>query len=244
MRYCMADLKKISDDLVQGIGLRYVPVGVTLYTRGEQFPDGLHFTDERMKSYCQALVLAGTGSSFLLRKGQMGCTLGTSVLGFEEMANDLLDDGAFEKYEAGLFASEEASAATVLKSTYLPKGQTEAAFIAPLALFREPPHVVVFSADSEQIMWLLYAVNYEKGGAMNLPQSGGALGGCADITAWPMLKGLANVAFLGLGCRMKSSLDACHLMMGLPGAMLKMVHRHIRDMKKPISMLRKAQPGS
>jgi uncharacterized protein (DUF169 family) len=47
--------------------------------------------------------------------------------------------------------------------------------------------VVVFTADSEQVMWLLYAVNYDKGGRMNLPQSGGALGGCADITALPLL---------------------------------------------------------
>ena len=237
----MNDLKRISDDLVQGLRLVYVPVGVSLYRRGDPLPDGIEFGDERMKSYCQALVLAGRGSSFLLKKGQMGCTLGTSVLGFEEKAEDLLDDGAFEKYEAGLFASEEASAATVLKSTYLPKGETEAAYIAPLAAFQGFPQVVIFSADSEQIMWLLYAVNYEKGGAMDLPQSGGALGGCADITAWPMLNEKANVTFLGLGCRLKSSLDACHLMMGLPGTLLGTVHRHIHDMKKPIAMLRNAQ---
>ena len=180
----MPNLKKISDDLVQGLRLRYVPVGVFLYRRGEPLPDDLYFGDERMKSYCQALVLAGTGRSFLLRKGQMGCTLGTSVLGFEVMAEDLLDDGAFEKYEAGLFGSEEASAATVLKSTYLPKGQTEAASIAPLAVCKEIPQVVVFSADT---------------------------------TAWPMLEGLANVTFLGLGCRLKSALDACHLTDGPAG---------------------------
>jgi uncharacterized protein (DUF169 family) len=89
-------------------------------------------------------------------------------------------------------------------------------------------------------MWLLYAVNYEKGGKMDLPQSGGALGGCADITALPLLEGIPNVTFLGLGCRLKSAIDACHLMMGIPGSQLESVHAHVRDMAKPIAMLRNA----
>ncbi len=90
-------------------------------------------------------------------------------------------------------------------------------------------------------MWLLYAVNYERGGKMDLPQSGGALGGCADITAFPLLTGMPNVTFLGLGCRIKSALGPCHLMMGVPGSSLAMLHTHILDMAKPIAMLKKAR---
>ena len=102
---------------------------------------------------------------------------------------------------------------------------------------------MVFTADSEQVMWLLYAVNYDKGGRMDLPQSGGALGGCAAMTALPLLQGIANVTFLGLGCRLKSALDACHLMMGVPGTSLAALHRHVLDMAKPIAMLKKARDG-
>ena len=94
-----------------------------------------------------------------------------------------------EKYGVGLFDSEAAAAATIQQSTYLDKGKTRAALVAPLSTFTETPQVVVFTADSEQVMWLLYAVNYERGGKMDLPQSGGALGGCADITAFPLLTG-------------------------------------------------------
>lgn len=237
----MANLKTISDDITQSLGLKYLPVGVRLYKIQELTPANIPFTEDSLKSYCQALALAGQGRTLLLKKEQMGCKLGTSVLGFEEKAEDFLDDGAFEKYEVGLFASEEASAETILKSTYLPKGQTSAALIAPISSFQEMPRVVIFSADSEQVMWLLYAVNYEKGGAINLHQSGGALGGCSDITAWPLLKGQPNVTFLGLGCRLKSALDACHLMIGIPGDMLEIVHAHILDMARPIAMLKNAQ---
>jgi uncharacterized protein (DUF169 family) len=116
--------------------------------------------------------------------------------------------------------------------------------IAPLGAFDRLPQVVVFTLDSQQAMWLLYAVNYQKGGRMELPQSGGALGGCADITALPLLEGIANVTFLGLGCRVKSAIGPNYLMMGLPGAMIEAVHANVIAMAKPIAMLNKAQAAA
>jgi uncharacterized protein (DUF169 family) len=240
----MPDFKTIARDLQGALDLEYEPVGVALYQEGDVLPAGLSLTTENLKSYCQALALAGKGRVLLLDRHHQGCKLGTSVLGFE--AEDLerfLDDGVLEKYGVGLFATEEASAATIRESTYLEKGTTKAALVAPLATFTETPQVVVFTADSEQVMWLLYAVNYERGGRLDLPQSGGALGGCADITALPLLTGIPNVTFLGLGCRIKSALSHCHLMMGVPGSSLATLHTHILDMAKPIAMLKKAHAG-
>jgi uncharacterized protein (DUF169 family) len=240
----MPDLSVISHDLVRSLDLSYQPVGVSLFKQEDRLPPGIPLAEENYKSYCQALVLAGQGRTLLLKRENMGCKLGTSVLGMEEDMEAFLDDGVLEKYGVGLFATEEASAETLLKSTYLEKGKTQAALIAPLNVFHETPQVVVFTADSEQVMWLLYAVNYEKGGRQDLPQSGGALGGCADITAWPLLEGQTNVTFLGLGCRVKSAIDACHLMLGLPGSMLEAVHTNILAIAKPIAMLKNARSKS
>jgi uncharacterized protein (DUF169 family) len=236
----LTDYNKISQDLTQGLNLKYVPVGVTLYQSDQLPPVGIPETTENLKSYCQAVVLAGEGRTLYLKKEQMGCKLGTSVLGFEKDMEGFLDDGVLEKYGVGLFATEEASAETMLKSTYLEKGKTGSVLIAPLNAFSEPPQVVIFTADSQQVMWLLYAVNYERGGKMELPQSGGALGGCADITAWPILSDQPNVTFLGLGCRVKSAIDAGHLMMGIPGKILDKLHENILAMAKPIAMLNNA----
>ena len=237
----MNRFQNISQDLANSLSLQYEPVGVDLYQDSEALPPDIPFTQKELKSYCQALVLAGEGQSFLLAKEQMGCKLGTSVLGFEK-GKDMeayLDDGVLEKYGVGLFGNEEASAETILKSVYLEKGKTQAAFIAPLSEFQQRPQVVIFTANSEQVMWLLYALNYEKGGKMNLPQSGGALGGCSDITALPLLKGVPNITFLGLGCRLKSGIGSDHLMLGIAGDFLDMVDSHISDMSKPIAMLNK-----
>jgi uncharacterized protein (DUF169 family) len=239
----MHPFQRMSRDLSDGLELAYAPVGVTLFRDTDSLPADVPFASDAVKSYCQALVLAGEGRTLLLSKDQLGCKLGTSVLGFEADMEAFLDDGVLEKYGVGLYGSEEASAATILHSTYLEKGRTRAALIAPLAAFRDQPQVVVFTADSQQVMWLLYAVNYDRGGRMDLPQSGGALGGCADITALPLLQGIANVTFLGLGCRLKSGLDACHLMMGVPGSALAALHQHVLDLAKPIAMLRNARSG-
>lgn len=238
----MSRFDEISRDLVKNLNLQYVPVGVKLYMEKDPIPEDMPFTEENFKSYCQAVALAGKGQSLLLRKEQMGCKLGTTVLGFEADVEGFLDDGVLEKYGVGLFATEEASAETINKSIYLERGKTRASLIAPLSTFQDEPQVVVFTANSEQVMWLLYAANYEKGGRMELPQSGGALGGCADITAFPLLEGVPNVTFLGLGCRIKSAIDACHLMMGIPGSSIRGIHTHVLDMAKPINMLKNAQP--
>ena len=235
----MTDFQTISTDLVNKLQLQYKPAGIKIYTESDPLPDNISFTEKELKSYCQALILAGEGQTLLLGKEKMGCKLGTSVLGFEKDMEAFLDDGVLEKYGVGLFETEEASAATILKSTYLEKGKSRAALIAPLPAFDETPQVVVFTANSEQVMWLLYAANYEKGGKMDLPQSGGALGGCADITALPLLTGEPNITFLGLGCRMKSAIGPCDLMMGINGNDLERIHKHVQDMAKPINMLNK-----
>jgi uncharacterized protein (DUF169 family) len=238
----MADFAGIAQDLVNGLELHYAPVGVTLFKDDEAPPAGIPLAEENFKSYCQALILAGQGRTLLLKRENMGCKLGTSVLGMETELEAFLDDGVLEKYGVGLFATEEASAETLLKSVYLPAGKTSSVLIAPLPVFQNLPQVVVFTADSEQVMWLLYALNYEKGGRQDLPQSGGALGGCADITAYPLLEGKANITFLGLGCRIKSAVGPADLMLGLPGAQLAALHRHILAMRKPIQMLKNARP--
>jgi uncharacterized protein (DUF169 family) len=237
----VSELKEISRSLQQNLRLAYEPVGVTLYRRDEAVPAGLSFTPDNLKSYCQALVLAGQGRKLLLKRENMGCKLGTAVLGMEPDTEAILDDGILEKYGVGLFATEEASTRTIMDSTYLEKGKTQAVLIAPLSACPAEPQVAVFTATSEQVMWLLYAANYERGGRQDLPQSGGALGGCSDITALPLLTGLPNITFLGLGCRIKTGLDACHLMMGVNARDLPAVHAHIQAMAKPIAMLFAAQ---
>jgi uncharacterized protein (DUF169 family) len=235
------NFEKISLDLRKNLALEYEPVGVNLYKQDDLLPSEVPAFQGELKSYCQGIALAGKGKIFLVKKEHMGCKLGTTVLGFEDDVERYLDDGILEKYGVGLFASEKAASETILNSPCLEKGKTLAALIAPLSSFKEKPQVIVFTSNSEQAMWLLYAVNYEKGGRVELPQSGGALGGCADITVFPLVSGKANITLLGLGCRIKSALGPCSLMLGISGSDIETVHRHILALEKPIGMLTKAR---
>jgi hypothetical protein len=59
-----------------------------------------------------------------------------------------------------------------------------------------------------------------------------------------LLQGVANITFLGLGCRLKSAIEPCDLMLGAPGDRIEQIHAHIIDMAKPIAMLNKASSGT
>jgi len=59
-----------------------------------------------------------------------------------------------------------------------------------------------------------------------------------------MLKGIPNITFLGLGCRLKSSVEPCDLMLGAPGDHIENIHKHILDIAKPIAMLAKESAAS
>ena len=88
-----------------------------------------------------------------------------------------------------------------------------------------------------------HALNYDKGGRMDLPQSGGALGGCANHRPAPA-PGDPQRHFSGSGVPPKSGLDACHLMLGAPGDTLAALHQHVLDLAKPIAMLKNARTGA
>lgn len=99
----MSDLKSISQNLIENLCLRYEPAGVVLYKDGDPLPAEIPVTQKEYKSYYHALVAAGEGEVLLLEKAQMGCKLGTSVLGFEQNMGAFLDDGVLEKYGVGQF---------------------------------------------------------------------------------------------------------------------------------------------
>ncbi len=47
------------------------------------------------------------------------------------------------------------------------------------------------------------------------------------------------ITFLGSGCRLKSSIRPCDLMLRAPSHQLEKIHTHISDMTKPITMFNK-----
>ena len=57
----MEDFQTISNDLIKNLQLQYRPAGVSLYKESDLLPERTSFAEKELKSYCQAVVLAGEG---------------------------------------------------------------------------------------------------------------------------------------------------------------------------------------
>ena len=60
----MNKFQRISRDLVKRLSLRYEPVGVMLYKDTDVLSADAAFAKKELKSYCQALILAGEGGNW------------------------------------------------------------------------------------------------------------------------------------------------------------------------------------
>ena len=236
----------VTDRLKDMLGMNLEPVGVRLFASDEQMPPEVEAleSEQGLKSYCQGLTRAARGEVFFGGAAKLGCVLGTSTLGMEKSPEPLLDDAILEKYGVGLFETEEASRASVDGAVKFEAGENQSVLIGPLSRLPLEPQLVVLEVDPEQTMWLLYGANYKSGGGQQLPQSGGVAGGCADVTTLPLFEDAVNVTFLGLGCRLKSTIPHDHLLFGLPWKRLEEIVVSLEKMSKPMAMLAKARAGA
>lgn len=221
----------LSMDL-EPVGVRIFGAGDDLISAGEEIS-----VSEPVKSYCEGLTLAARGKTTYGGAHELGCSLGTITLGLEKNANAMLNDLVAEKYNAGLFETEEASRHSVAGAYRFDPEANQAALIAPLNRMTVAPQLVVLEVTPEQAMWVLYAANYKSGGPQMLPQSGGVAGGCADVTLLPIRDGSVNITFLGLSCRIKSGIPPTHLLVGLPAEKLEEITAHLEKMANPMAKL-------
>lgn len=219
------------------------PVGVRFYKPDDDVKDDVRklMAKQGVKSYCNAITLAARGTAFYAGVEKLGCKLGSSVLGLEDAPEPFLEANVKEKYNAGLYASEDASRVSIDGARKFNAGTYQSVLIGPLSELPDEPQVVILEVNPEEAMWLLYAANYKKGGIQALPQAGGVAGGCADVTVMPMEDGRVNMTFLGLGCRLKSSIPANRLLFGLPFSMLEDVVEHMERLANPIAKLAAAE---
>ncbi len=233
----------MADRLKNLLGMSLEPVGVRFFASGEDIPPEVRALEpeQGVKSYCQGLTRSARGEVFFGGAAKLGCVLGTSTLGLEKSPEPLLDDAILEKYGVGLFETEEASRASVDGALKFKPGENQAVLIGPLSRLPLEPQLVVLEVDPEQTMWLLYGANYKSGGGQQLPQSGGVAGGCADVTTLPLFEGVVNVTFLGLGCRLKSTIPQDHLLFGMAWDRMAEIVDHLEKMSKPMGMLAKAR---
>ncbi|MFP4116858.1 MAG: DUF169 domain-containing protein [Candidatus Aenigmatarchaeota archaeon] len=162
------NLEKRYDDLIKGKG---VPIGVKLLENKEEVGNKVMFPDKDL-GLCQVLkeVAVYEKTRGVSMENMGGCVIGSRVLGFEEIPDDLK-----ERWVNGFGYTEERFEELMEKTETLPVGDYEAAVMAPLREFDDlgmHPDSVVMVTDSSQVYLLLLGV-FDKTGQKTSPRVNG-----------------------------------------------------------------------
>jgi uncharacterized protein (DUF169 family) len=183
----MNELGALEEKLNYYLRLTTFPVAVKMIPEGTDLtPDQQNKRPSGLKlATCQGIGMARrNGQSFTLTGEDLSCAPGLIVLGFSKAIDFYQQGGICE----GMYTvSKEAGARTeaaVPKFSFL---KYKAIILAPLSRAKFEPEVVVIYGNSAQVMRLIQAALYKKGGTLISTASGRL--DCGDSIVQPMTSG-------------------------------------------------------
>ena len=203
--------KELAEKLKKVINLRSEPVAVKLIKNGESYPDG-YDVPEKQLSHCQSIMGARKGGKYRLPLSAQGCMVGAATLGMTDKP-EKVRTGEFH-FGIGIHETVESTAemiSTVTDIDYKVDGEV----ICPLKDADFEPDVVVFVDIPERIYWFEALHLRSKGGRIQYVTTPFQCA-CADITAYPVMKGQPNISLGCFGCRKKTDMAADELALGYP----------------------------
>lgn len=203
--------KELAEKLKKVVNLRSEPVAVKLIKEGESYPEGYEVPEKQL-SHCQAVMSARNGGKFMLPLSAQGCMVGASTLGMTEKP-EKVKTGEFH-FGIGIHETVESTAemiATVTDIDYKVDGEV----VCPLKDADFEPDAVIFVDIPERIYWF-EALHLRTGGGRVSYVTAPFQCACADITAYPIMKGQPNISLGCFGCRKKTDMKADELALGYP----------------------------
>jgi uncharacterized protein (DUF169 family)/NAD-dependent dihydropyrimidine dehydrogenase PreA subunit len=200
-----------SETLERVLGLRWKPVAITLVPVGAPLPP---VPQPRVKlRYCQSLMAARRGKSFLMPPQCHACPDGTTILGMTEIPPKLASGELYIRF--GKLASMDAARQMIAERPKLEERSVQATLVTPLSQAVLPPDVVAITAQPEQMMWLCMAASFYTGKRFDF-KVGGYNAQCVEVTLIPYTTGKINVSFGCYGCRASSDISDDLMFMGAP----------------------------
>jgi uncharacterized protein (DUF169 family) len=176
----MSDLKELYDTLQEYVRPQHLPLAIKMAKTPEEVPPRLRHPAKDMgfqSAICQGISMARRyGWALALTREDLSCPLAKVVFGFEE---------EISYYTEGLACAEmytenaTAGAVTEAQQPKFPYGAYHAILVAPLTRADFDPDVVVVYGNSAQVMRLVTAALYKRGGRITSSFSGRI--DCADI---------------------------------------------------------------
>ena len=218
--------EELSKKLKTTLGLEDSPVGVKLIKVGEELPE----IAERAEpiAYCASIYRARKGESILLGKDKHGCLLGAANLGLisvpEKIASGETHAGA------GLLTSPAAASRTVGEIPRIDAETIQATLVFPLEKAPLEPEVVILHVKPDQALWVVLALNYNRGGRISSSFAG--IGGtCGDATVIPYLKTSPNFTTGDFGGRTRREPE--EMIVGIPVSLLEEVVDNLEKLGCP-----------
>ena len=176
----MVNLKELHNILQEHLRLQHLALAITMAKSPAEVPPKLRHPAKDMgfqSAICQGISIARRyGWALALTKEDLSCPLAKVVFGFEPQLPYYTEGFACADMYT---ATEAAGAATEAQQPKFPYGTYHAILVAPLTRAEFVPDVVVVYGNSAQVMRLVTAALYQRGGRITSSFSGRI--DCADI---------------------------------------------------------------
>jgi len=168
------------------------PLGVRMLVPGEPLPEGCRVPSRDVGErwiVCQSIGIARRyGWSIALGREDVVCPLASVAFGFRAPSERYLAGDA----ALGMYCGEPAAAAALEAATWrFETGRYDRICVAPLDRLAFEPHVVVVYGNSAQVMRLVNAALYARGGRIESSSSGRL--DCAELVIQTMATGEPKV---------------------------------------------------
>lgn len=181
----VAKLQKLDEALGRYVRPDTFPVAIRMTTPGEALPKDIRVPSKQFGEQwivCQSIGVARRyGWAIAVGKEDVICPLAVIAFGFRPPNDEYLKGYA----AVGMYCKDEPAAANLEASTWkFAPGTYEYLCVAPLNRTNFEPHVIVVYANSAQIVRLVHASLYKRGGKL-VSTSGGRLD-CAELVIQTM----------------------------------------------------------
>jgi uncharacterized protein (DUF169 family) len=194
------DVAALSAQLEKYLRVATFPLGIRSFRPGEPLPDKVKIPTKHLGvkvAVCQAVSIARRyGWTLAVSGEEISCPIAKAVFGFEDR-NEYFETGSLAE---GMYAScKEAGARFEEALSKFDRGEFSHVVAGPLSRLNFTPDTVLVYGNSAQVLRLLNACLYRKGGSIKSDFSG--RGDCADIVIKGKKTGLPQVVLPCYGDR-------------------------------------------
>ncbi|MGZ4833959.1 MAG: DUF169 domain-containing protein [Terriglobales bacterium] len=182
---CAATLKKLDDAISRYVRPDTFPLAIRMLKPGEELPPDIKVPSRDLGEQwivCQSIGIARRyGWGIAVGKKDVICPLAAIAFGFRKPNDEYLKGFA----AVGMYCKDEQAATNLEASAWkFRPGDYEHVCVAPLNRAKFEPHVIAIYANSAQVLRLVHATLYKRGGRV-ASTSGGRLD-CAEIVIQTM----------------------------------------------------------